>query len=146
MNIRIVSEYSDDLYNAVLRLLPQLTTNVATPSKEFFREMLQTEGIYLFIAENEKIEIAGMLTLVSYPNITGRKLWIEDVVVDGSYRGQGIGEVLTKSAIEFARTLGSVDVKLTSKPVRVAANRLYQKLGFEKYETNIYKYIFTRGK
>ncbi|HLN54598.1 MAG TPA: GNAT family N-acetyltransferase [Bacteroidales bacterium] len=143
MKIRRVIRYEDEIYNAVLRLLPQLDTSVELPSKEYFEEVIDSESIYFFVAENESSEIAGVLTLASYPNITGRKLWIEDVVVDNSFRGQGIGEKLTLAAIGFARTLGSNEVKLTSRPSRIAANQLYLKIGFERYETNLYKYRLT---
>ncbi len=140
MNIRIVSQYSDSLYESVLRLLPQLDPGMSAPSKDFFKEILNSEGIYFFVAEDDASEIAGMLTLVSYPNVSGEKLWIEDVVVDGSFRGKGIGEMLIMAAIEYARGLGAREIKLTSRPFRTAANKLYQKLGFVMYETNVYKY------
>lgn len=140
MIIKRVTQYEDELYTSVLTLLPQLDSTIEPPSQEFFKELLGSGNIYFFVAEDEPGEIAGMLTLVSYPNLTGRKLWIEDVVVDASCRGKGVGEKLTMAAIEFARTLGSKEVKLTSRPSREAANRLYLKTGFVRYETNVYKY------
>jgi len=140
MNIRIVSHYSDSLYESVLSLLPQLDPDATPPSKEFFKEILTSDSIDLFVAESDNKIIAGMLTLVSYPNITGKKLWIEDVVVDGSFRGKGIGEQLIMAAIDYARTLGAKEIKLTSRPFRAAANQLYQKMGFFRYETNVHKY------
>lgn len=142
MNIRKVSHYSDSLYESVLRLLPQLDAEVSPPSKDFFTEILNSESIDLFVAENDKNEVAGMLTLVSYPNITGKKIWIEDVIVDGSSRGMGIGENLVEAAIDHAQNLGAREIKLTSRPFRTAANKLYRKLGFVMYETNVYKYKF----
>lgn len=141
MNIRKVSHYSDSLYESVLRLLPQLDPEVSPPSKDFFKEILNSESIGLFVAENDNNEVAGMLTLAIYPNITGKKIWIEDVVVDGSFRGKGVGEKLIKAAIEHSGSLGAREIKLTSRPFRTAANKLYRKLGFVMYETNVYKYI-----
>jgi ribosomal protein S18 acetylase RimI-like enzyme len=145
MNIRKVSHYSDSLYESVLRLLPQLDPAVSQPSKDFFKEILNSESIDFIVAENDNNEVAGMLTLVSYPNITGKKIWIEDVVVDGALRGTGIGESLIKAAIDHAQNLGAREIKLTSRPFRTAANRLYQKLGFVMYETNVYKYKFIQA-
>jgi ribosomal protein S18 acetylase RimI-like enzyme len=104
--------------------------------------MLSSEGISFFIAENEAGEIGGMLTLVSYLNVTGKKFWIEDVVVDSAFRGQGLGEQLIKAALEHAITVGAKEVKLTSRPFRTAANKLYLKMGFVRYETNVYKYKY----
>ncbi len=54
--------------------------------------------------------------------------------------GQGIGEALNRAAIDEARRRGAKDVSLTSRPKREAANRLYQRIGFEIYETNVYKF------
>jgi ribosomal protein S18 acetylase RimI-like enzyme len=71
---------------------------------------------------------------------TGVRAWIEDVVVDGSARGHGVGEALNLAAIEHARKNGAVTVDLTSRPSREAANRLYQRIGFTARETNIYRY------
>jgi ribosomal protein S18 acetylase RimI-like enzyme len=68
------------------------------------------------------------------------RAWIEDVVVDDSVRGQGVGEALNRCALEMARLRGARTVDLTSRPSRDAANRLYRRLGFEPRETNVYRY------
>lgn len=140
MKIKRVSEYSDDLYDCVLKLLPQLDLKIQLPSKEFLKTILESDCNDFFIAVSENHEVCGMLTLSNYPNVSGHKYWIEDVVVDNSFRGQGIGEQLTRAGIEHARSMGAREIKLTSKPVRIAANNLYRKLGFELHETNVYKY------
>ena len=57
-----------------------------------------------------------------------------------AYRGQGIGRTLLERIINFARTkLAPIDLRLTSNPTRTEANALYQALGFEKRDTNVYK-------
>jgi len=81
-----------------------------------------------------------MLTLGTYYIPTGTKVWIEDVVVDESQRGKGIGQELTIFAVIFAGSLNAESVELTSRPSRIAANKLYQKLGFIKRETNVYRF------
>jgi ribosomal protein S18 acetylase RimI-like enzyme len=81
-----------------------------------------------------------MLTLVTFPIPTGLRAWIEDVVVDETARGQGVGAALTEEAVRRARTVGARTVDLTSRPTRQAANRLYERLGFELRETNAYRY------
>jgi ribosomal protein S18 acetylase RimI-like enzyme len=68
------------------------------------------------------------------------RAWIEDVVVDDAARGKGVGAALNERAIEVARGLGARTVDLTSRPSREAANRLYQRLGFEPRETNVYRF------
>ena len=79
-----------------------------------------------------------MLTLAHYMAPTGRKLWVEDVVVDSSLRGKSIGRALVQHAIEKAKEIGGT-LMLTSKPARVAANALYRSSGFEQKETNVYR-------
>jgi len=88
--------------------------------------------------------IVGSLTLAIFPIPTGTRAWIEDVVVDEAARGQGVGEQLTRAAIAFAAEQGVRTVDLTSRPTREAANRLYQRIGFEARETNVYRYVEER--
>ena len=61
-------------------------------------------------------------------------------------RGQGIGEALTKACLNAAKKAGAPQVGLTSHPGRVAANVLYRKMGFEQRNTNVYRYVFKKGK
>ena len=93
----------------------------------------------LFVARIDG-RIVGSLTLAFYRIPTGLKGWIEDVVVDGSARGRGVGEALNRAALAEAADRGAKNVSLTSRASREAANRLYQRLGFEPYETNVYRY------
>ena len=65
---------------------------------------------------------------------------VEDVVVDGTARGKGLGQKLVMAAIEKAKERGATSVNLTSSPTRTAANALYQKMGFNQRETNVYRY------
>ena len=92
--------------------------------------------LFLLFAEDK---IAGMLTLGTYLSPTGRKAWIEDVVVDSQERGKGYGKMLVEHAIEYARTLSPCTLMLTSNPARIAANELYRASGFEQKITNVYK-------
>jgi ribosomal protein S18 acetylase RimI-like enzyme len=80
-----------------------------------------------------------MLTLATFPIPTGIRAWIEDVVVSQAARGTGAGTLLVQCAVERARELGARTVDLTSRPSREAANRLYQRLGFELRNTNAYR-------
>jgi len=73
-------------------------------------------------------------------NLPECRAWIEDVVVDESARGRGVGEALTREAIRHASERGARTVDLTSRPSRAAANRLYQRVGFVERETRVYRY------
>jgi ribosomal protein S18 acetylase RimI-like enzyme len=141
MKIKKIKRFSVRVYEAVLSLLPQLASEADLPTREYFERILKSENIHFFIAELDNKQIAGMITIGTYMIPSGKKAWIEDVVVDESQRGKGIGKELILHAINYSGSLGAKSVGLTSRPSRTSANRLYQKLGFVKYETNVYKYL-----
>ncbi len=96
--------------------------------------------VLLVARDGEPPEIVGTLTLVVFRIPTGLRAWVEDVVVDDSVRGRGVGSALTREALRRAEAAGARTVDLTSRPSREAANRLYRRLGFELRETNVYRY------
>jgi len=119
-------------------LLPQLSPNAPQLTMAEVESMVGSDTTTLFVALDEG-SIVGTLTLLVYQIPMGVRAWIEDVVVDEDARGLGIGEALTVAAVEEARSRGVRTIGLTSRPAREAANALYQKLGFERRETNIYR-------
>ena len=140
MKIKEVSRISDRVFQSVVRLVPQLNPESELPSRIRLKEILRSEATHLFIAELENNEIAGILTLVIYEIPTGKRVWIEDVVVEEAHRGEGIGKALMMHAIDFAGSAGAKSIDLTSRPFRKAANKLYSKMGFDRRETNVYRY------
>ena len=141
MEIKKINRLSERTFEAVSRLLPQLSSDAELLTRQYFKSILASESIHFFIAELDKKQIAGMLTIAAYKTPSGVKVWIEDVVVDESQRGKGIGKELMLFAIGYSKSLGAMDIRLTSRPSRIAANELYLKLGFKKQETNFYKYL-----
>ena len=139
MQIDIVTQADAELLDAFQRLVPQLTDNNPPPSLNDLTALVRDSSSTLMIARNERREIIGALTLTVYRVPTGIRSIIEDVIVDNSARGQGIGEALMKRAIEIAREKGVNNISLTCNPMREAANRLYQRMGFKKRETNAYQ-------
>jgi ribosomal protein S18 acetylase RimI-like enzyme len=140
MKIQKIDSFSERVFQAVLRLLPQVAADANLPSQQYFEGMLASENVHFFIAELDDDRIAGMLTIGTYRTPSGIKVWIEDVVVDKDQRGKGLGKDLSLFAIDYARSLDAKEICLTSRPSRIAANVLYQKIGFKQHETNVYKY------
>ncbi|HZY24690.1 MAG TPA: GNAT family N-acetyltransferase [Bacteroidales bacterium] len=140
MKIKKITKFNDRVFEVVLRLLPQLDPHINLPEKQYFKNLLASGNTHFFIAELDNKDIAGMLTIGTYLTPTGMKVWIEDVIVDEPQRGTGIGKDLIQFAIDYAKSLGAIDIRLTSRPTRVAANKLYVKMGFVQYTTNVYKY------
>jgi ribosomal protein S18 acetylase RimI-like enzyme len=132
------SEVDDDLVQGFARLVPQLSSSSPAPTAEALTEIVASTHSVLFLARLDG-RLVGSLTLALYRIPTGLKAWIEDVVVDGSAREMGVGEALNVAAIEEARRRGAKHVSLTSRAARETANRLYQRLGFDRYETNVYR-------
>lgn len=139
MKIEIVKEYSEDLLEAMNRLIPQLTNSVKNIKAESVKELLATENAYLFVIREDSSKIVGTLTLAVFTTPVAKKAYIEDVVVDGACQGSGIGRKLVETAVSYARELGVARIELSSTPVRVAANKLYQSIGFKIRETNFYR-------
>lgn len=139
-SIRIFELNSTDVHyvDAVNRLLVQLSAKPAVFTLESLEEIVCSPSSHLFFAECEGV-VVGMLTVGEYLAPTGRKLWIEDVVVDEAMRGRAIGRMLVEHAIAFAGSLGNGTLMLTSRPSRIAANSLYRSCGFEPKETNMYR-------
>jgi ribosomal protein S18 acetylase RimI-like enzyme len=139
--IEIATAVTDEIVAAFARLIPQLSSSSPGPGRKGLAAIVDDPQSVLYLARVDG-RIVGSLTLALYQIPTGLKAWVEDVVVDESARGQGIGEALSTAAIEEARRRGAKDLSLTSRPSREAANRLYQRLGFQRYETNLYRYKF----
>jgi ribosomal protein S18 acetylase RimI-like enzyme len=139
LSVRPASHVDDDVVAAFARLIPQLSSSSPAPDRDALASIVGNPHSVLFLADIDG-EIVGSLTLALYRIPTGVKAWIEDVVVDDAARGQGVGEALNRAALEEAARRGAKNVSLTSRASREAANRLYQRLGFEPYETNLYRY------
>ena len=132
---------SDSQIADLLGLMKELNAEL-TVNAEMQQRAVGASGTRIFVVENDDKHIVGAATLCVYESPTGRKASIEDVVVLPSYRGQGIGRTLLQRIIDFAGTkLSPIDLRLTSNPSRTEANALYQALGFEKRDTNVYRMV-----
>jgi ribosomal protein S18 acetylase RimI-like enzyme len=142
MNVEIeaASEATSDLVDSLNRLVPQLSSSAAPLTLNDVASMVGSDVVTLYVARHEG-RVVGTLTLAVFAIPTGWRAWIEDVVVDETARGLGVGEQLTMAAVDEARRRGVRSIDLTSRPRREAANALYQKLGFERRETNVYRYF-----
>ena len=141
LDIAPATAVTDELVAAIARLVPQLSSSSPAPSAEDLAEIVEGAATTLFVArDGAGGPGGGTLTLAIFRIPTGVRAWIEDVIVDSTVRGQGCGEALSRSALAAAAQAGARTVELTSRPSREAANRLYQRIGFQVRETNIYRY------
>ena len=142
VNVELITEVTAELQAAMKRLVPQLTVR-KPPTEAELLALVHSEGSSLVVARGDDRAIVGMACVSVYRVPTGIRAIIEDVVVDGEARGQGIGEALTRQCLNIARLKGAAAVTLTSNPARDAANRLYLRMGFSLRDTNSYIYRFS---
>jgi ribosomal protein S18 acetylase RimI-like enzyme len=138
-DVSVCREVTDEVVQAFGVLIPQLSRSNPAPTRAELEALVASEASTLFVARVDG-RIAGSLTLAMFRIPTGVRAWIEDVVVDESARGHGVGEALNRAALDHARANGAITVDLTSRPSREAANRLYKRMGFEQRDTNVYRY------
>jgi ribosomal protein S18 acetylase RimI-like enzyme len=139
VRVEVLDQVTDEIVAAFDRLLPQLSRSAEALDAAALQRLVSYEANTILIARSAEA-IVGTLTLVVFPIPTGLRAWIEDVVVDESARGQGVGAALTEEALRIARAAGVRTVDLTSRPERAAANRLYQRLGFAQRTSQVYRY------
>jgi ribosomal protein S18 acetylase RimI-like enzyme len=107
-------------------------------SREELEEILRDDSAILMTVQDDG-HIIGMASLYVIPKIGSRNALLEDVIVSTKYRGQGLGEKLVQALIDIAKVRRVKSISLTSRPVRIAAHKLYEKLGFKIKETDVFK-------
>ena len=130
---------SAEVLDACHRLIPQLSSSSLPLTLSELEDIVDGSSTVLFAARYDG-DIVGLLTLAIFRIPTGVRAWIEDVVVDELARGSGVGEALSRAALAEAARRAAKTVELTSRPSREAANRLYQRIGFVRRDTNVYRY------
>jgi ribosomal protein S18 acetylase RimI-like enzyme len=132
----------DDLVAAFARLIPQLSSSNPPPDRNALAAIVDNPDVFLFLARDtdDADRVIGSLTLVTFRIPTGLRAWIEDVVVDENTRRSRAGWKLTEAALAKAKALGVSTVDLTSRPSREGANAMYQKMGFELRNSNLYRF------
>ena len=140
--IEHVAQFDSALITPIADMLAQLTAREYPFGGQELRAIVEDTASKLCVMRDDE-RIMGILTLGHYTSPTGRKVWVEDVVVNAEYRGEGLGRKLINHAIEYCReNLSPCTLMLTSNPARIAANELYRTSGFEPKQTNVYKMTF----
>ena len=135
-----VTAVTDELVEAFVRLTPQLSSSSPAPSAADLTAIVSSPDAHLLVSRDDDGTITGTTTLIVFRIPTGVRSLIEDVVVDKAYSGRGISYDLARAALDIARAAGAKTCDLTSRPSREAANHVYQKLGFQQRETNVYRF------
>lgn len=128
---------TDRVVEDINNLLPQLTSDAQPHTASSLRGVIDS-GTSVFVALDGE-RIVGTVLLVLVTILAGRKAWIEDVIVDQEYRGHGVAGRLMETAEEVCRNFGAMYVSLTSSPERNSARKMYERRGYELYDTGVYR-------
>ena len=144
--IEQVNEYSSEVAESVRNLAQQEGKNYKELTDADAEEMINNPHGFLFIARYVPTKkIVGMIFVHVYRIPYARKAYMDDLVVDSEFRGKGIGTMLMKKGADFAKEKGAAYADFTARPRREESNSLYEKLGFKKRDTNVYRLIFDYG-
>ena len=153
MEIQELHNYTQAQFEDLKQLIAELSDRVNLTQTDLMLVLKDSNSHLYVILESltpgtspkGEGRIIGCATLCVFHSPTGTKASIEDVVVSSAYRGQHLGKQLMEYVLEQAKAYAPVELHLTSNPMRVAANHLYQSLGFQKKETNCYQMSIVDG-
>ena len=144
--IHPVTSITPELLSAFERLIPQLT-KAPVPTRDELQALIDSSSRLIVIrSPGESGPIVGSACLGVFRTPSGLHAHVEDVIVDESMRGHGLGEALVNALLDIAREMGFKGVSLTCNPRRAAANELYKKMGFKEWNTNTYWYDLDDGR
>lgn len=99
----------------------------------FIKTRLSKNESVIFVALDGDLPIGFTQLYPKYSSVSAIKNWIlNDLYVEPNYRKQGIGEVLIKTAMDFAKSDGAIYVQLETAVDNYTAQSLYEGLGFQK--------------
>ncbi|XP_069833233.1 N-acetyltransferase 8-like isoform X3 [Dendropsophus ebraccatus] len=97
---------------------------------------LQRDGYNFWVAESSDGEVIGTIAALPSSEPGGEKhLELKRLSVAEHHRGKGIGSVLCRTLIDFARKRGCEAVVLTTTLSQIEAQKMYEKLGFRHTDT-----------
>ncbi|MFD2203219.1 GNAT family N-acetyltransferase [Shivajiella indica] len=102
------------------------------------KEVLEEDNRITLACCEHNGQVIGIASMCTYKVISGKKGWIEDVVVDEQYRNQGIGRKLMKKLLEEGKKKNLSEILLFTEAHRIPAIKLYSDLGFQLKESRIY--------
>ena len=143
MEIQELQNYTQAQFEDLKQLMSELSDRVNFAQTDLML-VLKDSNCHLYVIFDSE-RIIGCATLCIFHSPTGTKASIEDVVVSSAYRGQHLGKQLMEYVLEQAKAFAPIELHLTSNPMRVAANKLYQSIGFQKKETNCYQMSIAEG-
>jgi ribosomal protein S18 acetylase RimI-like enzyme len=141
VQIEAVRSITPEIVETFARLLPQQTAGARHPTADQLTAVVEVPTNTVLIARDDGGTIVGTLTLMLMMTPGATFGFVEDVVVDVAARGRGIGEALVRECLRLGAEQGAERIELHSGNRRQAAIRLYQRVGFKKFETNVWRFV-----
>src|SRR5258708_18164028 len=106
---------------------------------ERMQRIVDDPAVTLVVAKQGD-EVVGTSTVIVYSTPFWIKARLDEVVVDDSARGKGVGEALVQACLDIGRERGAEVAELQSGrgPQRAAAHRLYERMGFKIRESDVF--------
>jgi ribosomal protein S18 acetylase RimI-like enzyme len=140
--IEQVKEFSPEIAKTISDFAQKLGGKHQVFTEESLKEIINSTQSYLFVARHVPTnKIVGMIMEIVYRIPYTKKAYIEDLFVDEQFRKMGIATQLMKKTLETAKKQHAAYVDFTSQPHRIEGNTLYEKLGFKKRDTNVFRLI-----
>ena len=137
--VEVLTTFSTQALSDIDMLMHELSAT-SYCDESLLKNALNDKNVHVFVIREEG-HIVATGTLCLKHALEFNIADIESVVVNSKCRGCGYGKELIMAMIETANKFNVHHIQLTSNPKRLAANHLYQDMGFEKYETNCYKMV-----
>ncbi|MBD2124236.1 GNAT family N-acetyltransferase [Trichocoleus sp. FACHB-262] len=125
---------------AVSQLFDQYRVFYNSPSdletaRKFIQERFHKGDSIIFVASDNG-RIVGFTQLYpSFSSVSMKRVWIlNDLFVEPTCRNQGVAKLLLKTAEDFARQTEAIRISLATQISNVAAQSLYELLGYCKDE------------
>jgi len=131
-------ELNDKDLESLIKLYEQLDGAngdfTAEDAREIWRQEIEGNKKIKYFGAVENGKVISTCYCLIIPNLTrlGSSIaFVENVVIDKEYRGQGLGRKVMEMAIEFARKNNCYKVILQSASFRKEAHQFYKNLGFD---------------
>lgn len=131
-------ELNENDLESLIKLYEQLDgangNFTAEDAREIWRQEIEGNKKIKYFGAVENGKVISTCYCLIIPNLTrlGSSIaFVENVVTDKEYRGQGLGRKVMEMAIEFARKNNCYKVILQSGSWRKEAHQFYKNLGFD---------------
>jgi len=143
IDISPLTEYDGEIAEAMGRLRQQLSArHDGSPiEREKIEELIESPYHDILLAMNEDGKIVAMAIMSVVIATLDRNAYLEDLVVDDSCRGQGIGGQMLEAIKDWGRKKGCRRLEFTSssREKKEGAAGFYESHGAELRDTNCFR-------